>query len=564
MAEGDGAYRARYYQVLKEQEQSEKAYAFQLDLLRRTLMRLAAAARGLDDYLDNNIDRLRETSRSGDGGLVIEQLERIQGAVDSFEQRRNAENTRAAKHLNGLLTQYLDLQIPADLKSGLKQFAKELPKRLSSYRQYPAALEDLTKLQRLVLDAASNPSPGFWQRLKGGSTLKLESQRKAKKGAEDNSFDIAQVQVDDLSGAEADPGQLHPPEFKDSEDNYELVSQRIALTLETLVENIKPNEVIKHKVDIVRHRLDRGLDWFALAVTLEEIRDILFLRYIQADEEFSDYLKRVKEELADIREALGGASDREQAQIKAADQFSETVSSRVGKIKKSIAEANHIDSLKKEVTEHISYIHDALDVFRQHRGPSSLSGELRSLIERVQSIESESQKTKEMLEEQRHKATHDSLTELPNREAWNERAYHELQRFKRYGRPLTMAVCDIDFFKKINDTYGHQAGDKVIRLIAKLIQTRLREVDFVARYGGEEFVVLMPETAVEDAFKVLEKIRAGVAKAALRFKDQPVQVTLSFGLAALQKEDSVESAFERADKALYRAKQEGRNRCIIA
>jgi diguanylate cyclase len=173
----------------------------------------------------------------------------------------------------------------------------------------------------------------------------------------------------------------------------------------------------------------------------------------------------------------------------------------------------------------------------------------------------EAEKNRTNLEVQRKKAMQDALTELPNREAYNERAHAEVQRWQRYGRPLSVAVFDIDHFKRINDSFGHQAGDRVIKVIGRSIAKRLREVDFFCRYGGEEFVALMPETDSKTALEVLEKVRDAIANAAFNYKDQPLTITVSIGVTEFKTSDTLESAFERADQALYNAKSTGRNRC---
>jgi diguanylate cyclase len=176
-------------------------------------------------------------------------------------------------------------------------------------------------------------------------------------------------------------------------------------------------------------------------------------------------------------------------------------------------------------------------------------------------MEDEAAKNRTVLEKQRYKALHDPLTELPNREYYNERASYEYQRWQRYGRPLTLAVFDIDHFKKINDGHGHQAGDRVLKVIGRSVAKRLREVDFFCRFGGEEFVALMPETSLADAMPVLDTIRAAIANAAFNYKEQPISITLSIGVTEFKTGDDVESAFVRADEALYAAKSGGRN-CV--
>ena len=125
-------------------------------------------------------------------------------------------------------------------------------------------------------------------------------------------------------------------------------------------------------------------------------------------------------------------------------------------------------------------------------------------------------------------------------------------------------VADVDHFKQINDNYGHLAGDKVLRILAKEISTRVRQTDFVARYGGEEFVVLLNNIALEDAEKLMNNVRQKIEKCPFHFKEKQVQITMSFGIAEFGRNDMPETAFERADTALYRAKQSGRNRVCVA
>ncbi len=155
----------------------------------------------------------------------------------------------------------------------------------------------------------------------------------------------------------------------------------------------------------------------------------------------------------------------------------------------------------------------------------------------------------------------DGLTGVFNRRYYERHLHDEFMRSKRLERALAMIVFDIDFFKKCNDTYGHECGDKVLRQFAQLLKTNTREEDMVARYGGEEFVVLLTgETSSKDALRAGEKIRSIVESTA--FADfQPGQITVSAGVGVVQPEEDFEQLFARADKALYEAKRSGRN-CV--
>ena len=156
----------------------------------------------------------------------------------------------------------------------------------------------------------------------------------------------------------------------------------------------------------------------------------------------------------------------------------------------------------------------------------------------------------------------DGLTSLHNRRAFDEEFSSRFEHSRRYGRPLSVAIIDVDHFKAVNDTYGHPSGDVVLRTIARSIQSSSRQVDFVARVGGEEFAVILPETSLFDALQFAEKIRANVASAAVEANGVMHAITVSIGLANVPHSMMLNSEmlFHAADQALYRAKNRGRNR----
>ncbi|MBU2986757.1 GGDEF domain-containing protein [Saccharophagus degradans] len=565
---GISGYKEKYLAALDEQEKLERKHALQLDLLRKTIVHLSVAAKGQESKLDASLIALQNKMRGGSGADVFEQMERVQRAVGEFDREREQELQRVLDWFKSAVDNLMELSVPADLRSQLSLYKKGLKSQLTSYRAFGEAVNELSALQKRALAAAANPNKGLWQRIKGGKTL--EDNAPAKPNSTSTEPAEAPLERDLEPKESVSPVTKAPPitqvDDPAAEDSYPKVAQRINATLKALVTSIEPNDMVRRKVEIVRDRIDRGMDWFALAVTLEDIRDILMARYLAADKAFSEYLLNINRELVSISEALGVAEDAEQQRGGAAEALTASVSKSVKQLQADVAKSNSLPDLQSTVSDHIRTIQNALSTFKQAQpAPSqSLSAQLKALMDRVKTVEEESEKSRAQLEEQRYKATHDPLTSLPNREAYNERAFHELHRFKRYGHPLTLAVCDLDHFKKINDTFGHQAGDKVLKLVAQVVSTRLRNVDFVARYGGEEFVLVMPETDAEQAKTVLDKMRAAIAKTPFRFKDSPVTITMSFGIVQFRGEDSVESAFARADKALYEAKANGRNQCVIA
>ena len=160
-------------------------------------------------------------------------------------------------------------------------------------------------------------------------------------------------------------------------------------------------------------------------------------------------------------------------------------------------------------------------------------------------------------------ATLDALTGLNNRRQFELRLKQEIATTKRQKNPLCAMMIDIDFFKKVNDTYGHASGDSVLRMVASIIKEHLRESDIPSRYGGEEFAILLPFTKIEEAKIVGERLRKAVEETPIPIDKKNINVTISMGLAEFNPEETGEELFKRADKALYNAKESGRNRVCI-
>jgi diguanylate cyclase (GGDEF)-like protein len=171
------------------------------------------------------------------------------------------------------------------------------------------------------------------------------------------------------------------------------------------------------------------------------------------------------------------------------------------------------------------------------------------------------------LEEANRELTHlamtDMLTGCFNRRYFMNAADMELSRMKRHGYPAVVAMVDIDHFKAVNDRYGHDVGDRVLRAVAKCCDDTVRYEDTVGRMGGEEFATLLPVADASGAGMVLERVRTSVEKLAFEAEGHPFRVTISIGVSQLQRDDlSIDDALRRADAALYEAKKDGRNRIV--
>ncbi len=158
--------------------------------------------------------------------------------------------------------------------------------------------------------------------------------------------------------------------------------------------------------------------------------------------------------------------------------------------------------------------------------------------------------------------TKDMLTGIYNRRFLDSRLKEECDRHHRYARALSLMMIDIDFFKKVNDTYGHQCGDHILKAVAEKASSIIRKTDVLARYGGEEFCCLLPETDAVAAEAVAENLRMQIEEMVSSFEGNQVAVTISLGISEINGDDTPESLLKRADEALYEAKHTGRNRFV--
>jgi diguanylate cyclase len=158
----------------------------------------------------------------------------------------------------------------------------------------------------------------------------------------------------------------------------------------------------------------------------------------------------------------------------------------------------------------------------------------------------------------------DALTGIHNRRSLELSLKEEIERHKRYGNPLSLIMFDIDFFKRVNDTYGHQCGDFILQQIAATIEKNIRSHDILARYGGEEFCCLLPETSIEQAADLAERFRKKICQKPYRYLETSVDVTISLGVSTLTQEtNTAEMLLKKADAGLYAAKNSGRNRVVV-
>jgi len=519
-------WKQKYLACLDRQERAEAEWQAAETLLRQGLTRVALAAEGIDNRLDRDLERLRKAIRSG---AVVGDLERviedITEAVVRLDERR-AEQA-AGPSAQAVLAAWVDgLQLPRAQRGALRRI-----RRTFEQAEEPGQLEPPLRELAGLLEALPTPAEGgVMRRLFGRS-----------------------------GGVPGEP--LEPAE--EAVDATPPVAEFCIQLLDTLS---LPGE-LEDEAERLRERLAAGLTEGGIAPALGAIADLISRMRLQMESEkteLQEFLRQLTGGLQDIDQSLAGAKDQQRDVIDSSRELSDAVRAQVHHIETSVDQTDDPQQLKQAVQQRLEAIRRHLDEYREsdEARQQRLEAQLLALNQRVQEMEREGEQLRRRLREKHEQAVRDPLTGLHNRLAFDERMAQEFARWKRYQQPLVLLVVDIDRFKRINDTYGHKAGDKALKIIAERVLGEVRESDFLARYGGEEFVILMPETGLADGALVADKLRGNVAKSQFHYQGEAVTITVSIGVAAPREGDTPESLFQRADRALYLAKERGRNRAV--
>lgn len=349
------------------------------------------------------------------------------------------------------------------------------------------------------------------------------------------------------------PASLEPP--------YSSVASHIETTLLELLSELTLPERYMAQAQAMHARIQRGLNWYELLPVLDELAILMLAVNDGSQQEFERYLQQLNQRLENFQRQLQLTHGDHVESRSAALALDDVLREHVDGLQTSMRGATDIDGLKQVLESRLEGLLASMEQHRLQREAreQEIAARLHGLGERVTSMEREALDYRDKLEQQRHKALLDPLTGLPNRAAWNERLALEHGRLQQTGTGLLLAILDLDHFKSINDTYGHQAGDKVLKIIANVLRKGLRGDDFIARFGGEEFALLMPGSDLSGGSRLLERLRAAVEQCPFHFKGERVTVTMSAGVAVFKSGENASQVLKRADQALYRAKEAGRN-----
>ena len=322
---------------------------------------------------------------------------------------------------------------------------------------------------------------------------------------------------------------------------------------------------MQDRLQRVLSSLEEDLDASRLLPVLEQVRDLFDVALVAMQEEFQGFLDEVDRRLDGLLVALGEVRDGEAEAQALENGIADSMEAGLAAMRRDAARATALDQLKSSIEGHLDSLVRSVTTFRSEGSAlgEARDARLQALTRRLRELEGESQEARGQLEAQRRLALTDALTGLPNRRAVDEHLARCLERARRDGAPLAVAIADLDHFKHVNDAHGHQAGDRALAIFADIVRRRVRATDFFGRFGGEEFLLLFPDSDASAAARRVDEVRGFVAGCGFSHRGTPVPITASFGVTQARPDDDPGALLARADKALYAAKAAGRNRVEV-
>lgn len=615
-------WKSKYFDSLEEIEKKEKHWGRLENTMRKSMSRLSVLLTGLDKTLDKDLDYLRLSIRKGaDGNKIAAQLEAM------FETLERVEAQQSKKKRLNTSESYLLLLDRLNLPKGTARKVKSLKKNIQRLKEdenpanvidefdelihYSFGLlkEEMQEIARQQLrehERAKHASVDsqIVSELSPVSPSTIPSAPKDRAAAANEVVDltgrsvllelISHLDISESYSDDVNAVQQRLQSAQLEQELSRLASQLADIINDALPGNNEPessaateshltiNEVLLQlleKIELpvelstdilqIQHQLEERVADDEWPVLLDKISQLIHALRSKANEEkksLESFLTQLTEQLQTLDNFISGVEQDHQESIVQSQTLNDRMEDHIHHIGMSVENAMELDQLKHAVRSRLETVVLHMNEFREYEESRDKRAQQKidELNEKIKLMESDSEKLREQVVEERESALTDQLTEVKNRTAFEERIEHEYAYWKRYQTPLSEMVIDIDFFKKINDNYGHIAGDKVLHTVAQHLQSNIRETDFLARYGGEEFVIIMPGTQSDEALGVAEKLRQEIESCGFHYRGEAVQVTISCGVAEFNMNDTPHDVFIRADEAMYKAKNAGRNRCYRA
>jgi len=497
----------------------------QSSMLIEFIGKLSQTCKGQDKTLDNKLANLRSSLKKS---AALPDVEKQIETISQILRKHSTTNATNIKILhNDFLSAGQSLQkvkgLPGDLRRDLRSLLQSSEKEKDAVVQYVPILSKLIFFYTTVLANKATLESNITPPLEDSSlTDETSSNQTVSKEFIDKFSSI----LNELSLSDINAKQLSTVKAKIKPDmSNDNLLERFFEVFDVIVEDLK-NERNTAKVFLS-----------TLSETLSTVQSA-------------------------VKTTLAASTDSGSKH----EKLNNMLQKQVGEMASDISSATSLSSIKNDINEKLKRIANTLQKKSELEKEQNnlLRSQMQTMVDKVETLQDESKNFEKRIQEQQAKSMEDALTKLANRASFDDYYAKSLMKFHSDNFDLAIVVLDLDNFKRINDTYGHTAGDKTLQVIANTLKKSINKNTFVARYGGEEFVLIMSQADKKEVMQSLENIRRKIERLPFKFKNDKVSITVSVGVTHLISEDNTHTAFERADEALYRAKAEGKNQIIYA
>jgi diguanylate cyclase len=534
---GNNKWKDKYLSGLEDLERKERQWQDSEKNLRALITHLTNAADTSSQKLNNQLTVLRDAINKGVAANKLKKaIDEVADSILGLDAMRKNKKQESKLQFINLIEQ---IEPAGKIEKKLLTISNKISKT-SSQNEISPLINDLAKLLVHGLSLAEkNKDKGF-----------LSSLLSKKENGLDNDEAVEQ--------------SIQEPSLE-KEESLDNATKSLISLLEKM---ILPAE-LQVEANLIKRQLSQPVDEKLFISSLEKtivITSDVLAQVKKEKQEIESFLQQLTGRLHELDKDI-----REIARIKElthlhGKEMTDVMKTEMATMEEGISTIHNLDELKTSIQSRVILLRNHVDNFILKEGEKDKQAStiIEKLKKQVKVMENEAEELKEQIEKERQQTLRDVLTEIPNRLAYDERLSLELANYRRSQISFTLVVWDIDLFKKVNDNYGHAAGDQVLKLVASILKKNMRETDFIARYGGEEFVSILPATDIKGAQLITNKLRELIASSKFHFREKAVNVTISSGFAEVKSNEDGENLFIRADKALYKAKENGRNNCQAA
>ncbi len=513
--------------AIESRSSLEDDFNLQSTLLIQFIGKLTLISKGIDLELDNRLAQLRTLFTKS---APISAIEEKMSVITKLLQQHSLTNEKNISHMHEQFNQAGEsLQkingLPGNLRRDLRALLTDSKDSKDALVQYIPLLSQLLSFYDHALKAKNAlPTQGILQPQTIISTIK--------KSSSESNFPTFDASV--LEKISASLSSL--PLSKEHTNDLLTIKKKLMVDKSS-------EEVLHHLIDIF---------------------DVIVADF--KDEQYSakSFLTNLSASLTTVQTAVKETIFSQKSSQLANEKIDRKLQIQLTDMKGSVEKALSLNQVKEDINEKLQCIASTLEQkskFEQH-SHKALADKLNDMSSKVDKLEKQSKIFEEKLADQQRKSMQDALTKLANRAAFDDYFAKAMVRFHHKPYQLAIVVIDIDDFKKINDTYGHTAGDKTLQVIANSLVKNVSKGVFVGRYGGEEFVLIYSKIQEEALTTELNSLNKFVARLPFKFKSNKVSITLSIGATHIKSDDNIHIAFERADQAMYKAKKQGKNQVV--